>query len=236
LTLIVQWCASDRKVLLKSTRAALKKFQELQPTEQQPKTVVTLLNFTQLCYDYDVSTQPVSVHLPLSRMISGLLLSLPKHGLEWDCSEMTLELKPTLLQLMEAPLRLQVLMAQVQAGMWRHNGYSLINQLYFYQNVRCRTEMYDRDIVLLQLSAALFDSPDSFLLACLHRFSLLSWAQADFDANQQQLAKQTTSSTKKSNAEEDGLRQTIFIAEEFLRLIIILSLERFTPGIGKVTF
>jgi E3 ubiquitin-protein ligase UBR2 len=234
LTLIVQWCASDRKVLLKSTRAALKKFQELQPTEQQPKTAVTLLNFTQLCYDYDVSTQPVSVHLPLSRMISGLLLSLPKHGLEWDCSEMTLELKPTLLQLMEAPLRLQVLMAQVQAGMWRHNGYSLINQLYFYQNVRCRTEMYDRDIVLLQLSAALFDSPDSFLLSCLHRFSLLSWAQADFDANQQQLAKQTTSSTKKSNAEEDGLRQTIFIAEEFLRLIIILSLERFTPGIGQV--
>ncbi|XP_057372526.1 E3 ubiquitin-protein ligase UBR2-like isoform X1 [Daphnia carinata] len=234
LTLIVQWCASDRKVLLKSTRAALKKFQELQPMEQQPKNAVTLLTFTQLCYDYDVSTQPISVHLPLSRMISGLLLALPKHGLDWNCSEMTLDSKPTLLQLMEAPLRLQVLMAQVQAGMWRHNGYSLINQLYFYQNVRCRTEMYDRDIVLLQLCAALFDSPDSFLLACLHRFNLLNWAKADFDANQQQLAKQTSSSTKKSNTEEDMLRQTIFIAEEFLRLIIILSLERFTPGIGQV--
>lgn len=118
--------------------------------------------------------------------------------------------------------------------MWRHNGYSLINQLYFYQNVRCRTEMYDRDIVLLQLSAALFESPNSFLLACLHRFNLLNWAQSDFDANQQLLAKQTSSSTKKSNTEEDILRQTIFIAEEFLRLIIILSLERFTPGIGQV--
>lgn len=234
LTLIVQWCASDRKVLLKSTRAALKKFQELQPMDQQPKNAVTLLNFTQLCYDYDVSSQPISVHLPLSRMISGLLLALPKHGLDWNCSEMALDSKPTLLQLMEAPLRLQVLMAQVQAGMWRHNGYSLINQLYFYQNVRCRTEMYDRDIVLLQLSAALFDSPNSFLLACLHRFNLLNWAQADFDANQQQLAKQISSSTKKSNTEEDMLRQTIFIAEEFLRLIIILSLERFTPGIGQV--
>lgn len=94
--------------------------------------------------------------------------------------------------------------------------------------------MYDRDIVLLQLSAALFDSPDSFLLACLHRFNLLNWAKADFDATQQQLAKQAQSSTKKSNAEEDGLRQTIFIAEEFLRLVIILGLERFTPGIGEV--
>lgn len=99
-------------------RAALKKFQKLQTdqqqADQQPKNPVTLLNFTQLCYDYDVSTQPVSVHLPLSRMISGLLLALPKHGLQWDCSEMELEDKPTLLQLMEAPLRLQVLMAQVR--------------------------------------------------------------------------------------------------------------------------
>jgi hypothetical protein len=101
LTLIFHWCASYRKVLLKSTREALKKFQELQPNKQQPKNAVTLLNFTHLFHDYDVSTQPVSVHLPLSRIISGLLLALPKHGLEWDCSEMTLEAKPTLLQLME---------------------------------------------------------------------------------------------------------------------------------------
>jgi hypothetical protein len=45
-----------------------------------------------------------------------------------------------------------------------------------------------------------------------------------------------TSSTKQSKAEEDGIRRTIFIAEEFPRLIIILSLERFTPGIGQVNF
>ena len=121
LTLIVQWCASDRKVLLKSTRAALKKFQEIQPADQNPKNTLRLLNCTQLCYDYDVSSQPVSVHLPLSRMISGLLLALPKHGLQWDCSEMTLDTKPTLLQLMEAPLRLQVLMAQVRFPLFEKN-------------------------------------------------------------------------------------------------------------------
>lgn len=118
--------------------------------------------------------------------------------------------------------------------MWRRNGYSLINQLYFYQNVRCRTEMYDRDIVLLQLCAALSVSPDSFLLACLHRFNLLGWASPDFDAAQQQLLKQSAATSKKSVAEEDSLRQTVCIAEEFLRLIIILALERFTPGIGQV--
>lgn len=150
---------------------------------------------------------------------------------------MMLEKKPTLLQLMEAPLRLQVLIAQVQAGMWRRNGYSLINQLYFYQNVRCRTEMYDRDIVLLQLCAALMESPDCFVLACLHRFNLVNWASADYDATQQQLLlrlQQQPPSSKKSNVEEDALRQTICISEEFLRLLIILVLERFTPGIGQV--
>ena len=260
LTLIVQWCASDRKVILKSTRAALRKFQELQPTDQLlPKTCVTQLDTTQLCYDFDVASQPISVHLPLSRMISGLLLALPRHGLDWHCSELVLDegSKPSLLQLMESPMRLQVLIAQVQAGMWRRNGYSLINQIYFYQNVRCRTEMFDRDVVLLQLCAALMQSPDAFLVACLHRFNLLNWAKADFDQAQQIALSKPSSSVstatnpstsnstataamipptgvaKKSNAEEDTLRQTVCIAEEFLRMVIILAQERFTPGIGQ---
>ena len=94
-------------------RAALKKFQEIQPANQSPTFSASLLECTQSCYEFDVSSQPVSVHLPLSRMISGLLLALPKHGLLWDCSELDLETKPSLLQLMETPLRLQVLIAQV---------------------------------------------------------------------------------------------------------------------------
>ena len=117
--------------------------------------------------------------------------------------------------------------------MWRRNGYSLINQLYFYQNVRCRTEMYDRDIVLLQMCAALMDA-DMFLLAALHRFNLTNWAKEDFDLQQQRLLKQQPPS-KKGNADEDSLRHTMSIAEEFLRMIIVLVSERFTPGIGNVT-
>lgn len=92
----------------------MRKFQELQPSEHQPNAQASLLGYAQSCYEFDVATQPVSVHLPLSRLISGLLLALPKHGLSWDCSEMVLDAKPTLLQLMESPLRLQVLMAQAR--------------------------------------------------------------------------------------------------------------------------
>ena len=55
-------------------------------------------------------------------------------------------------ELIEPSLRVQVMIAQSQAGMWRRNGYSLLNQIYFYRNVRCQTEMYDKDIVMLQVS------------------------------------------------------------------------------------
>lgn len=43
------------------------------------------------------------------------------------------------------------MIAQVHAGMWRRNGFALLNQLYFYHNVKCRAEMLDRDIVMLQV-------------------------------------------------------------------------------------
>ncbi|CAJ0921755.1 unnamed protein product [Ranitomeya imitator] len=58
------------------------------------------------------------------------------------------ELSPPML--IEHPLRCLVLCAQVHAGMWRRNGFSLVNQIYYYHNVKCRREMFDKDIVMLQ--------------------------------------------------------------------------------------
>lgn len=71
---------------------------------------------------------------------------------------------------------------QVHAGMWRRNGYSLLNQLYFYHNVKCRSEMMDRDILLLQLGASLIES-NEFLIHVLNKFNLMNWAHADFETN-----------------------------------------------------
>ena len=48
------------------------------------------------------------------------------------------------------------MIGQVHAGMWRRNGFALINQLYFYQNVKCRAEMLDRDVVMLQVNLQCF--------------------------------------------------------------------------------
>lgn len=116
----------------------------------------------------------------------------------------------------------QVMISQVHAGMWRRNGYSLLNQLYFYHNVKCRSEMMDRDIVLLQVAASLIES-NEFLIHLLNKFNLMNWAHSQFELN-----------TLK-NPEEDSMRQTISLVEEFLGLLVVLVGERYTPGVGKVT-
>jgi E3 ubiquitin-protein ligase UBR3 len=101
--------------------------------------------------DFDVSRQEVSYHIPLHRMLglllhkvlelysaqsAGLLirgegLSAANSGLLQGSRRLLAELFPARFQvpgfaaaLMEHPLRLQVLCAQVQAGMWRRNGHS----------------------------------------------------------------------------------------------------------------
>jgi len=128
----------------------------------------------------------------------------------------------SLIELMELPLRTLVMIAQYHAGMWRRNGYSLVNQVYFYHNVRLREEMYDRDILMLQYVAALIPA-DEFLVHVINKFGLfLVWSKDDYD-------------TVTRKPEEDYLRQTITLIEDFLYLLLVIVSERHTPGVGKVT-
>ncbi len=78
--------------------------------------------------------------------------------------------------LIEPSLRTQVMIAQTQATMWRRNGYSLLNQIYFYHNVKCRTEMFDKDITMLQAGGALIDAND-YIVHLLNKFGLLNWVK-----------------------------------------------------------
>ena len=113
-----------------------------------------------------------------------------------------------------------VLVAQASAGMWRRNGYSLANQIYFYQQPRCREEMLDKDIVMMQSCAAVMPA-DSFLIAMLNKFGLVSWADETFDATP-------------VRPEDDSIRQVMCLAEEFLYGLIVIVGERFYPGVGRV--
>lgn len=222
ISLALEWCGSDRIVLIKAFRLILKKLHELPSNDPGPAQVRELADHSASCLQYDVASEPVSIHLPLSRFLAGLFLHLEKHNLHFQSTELTIPTKPTPEQIIEPVLRTQAMIAQVHAGMWRRNGYSLLNQLYFYHNVKCRTEMLDRDIVLLQAGASLIES-NEFLIHILNKFNLINWANPDFEVN-----------TLK-NPEEDSTRQTINLVEEFLGLIIIIVGERYVPGIGHVS-
>ncbi|XP_025197910.1 E3 ubiquitin-protein ligase UBR2 [Melanaphis sacchari] len=223
ITKILLWCGSDSIVLKKVYRMTLKKIWENPILDPQRETVVKeLIDYKVTCIDYDVSTEAVSIHLPLSRFLAGLHLCLDRYGLSFDHSELqTTRQSPE--QIIEPVLRALVLISQVHAGMWRRNGYSLLNQIYLYHNSKCRVEMLDKDIVILQMGASLIDS-NEFLIHVLNKFNLLKWAQPNYELN------------LLNGSEDESIRQTISLVEEFLTLIITIVGERYTPGVGKVTF
>ena len=55
------------------------------------------------------------------------------------------------LKMIEYPLRALVLVAQVHAQMWKRNGYAILHQVTNYQEIRFVSEMFDRDILMLQV-------------------------------------------------------------------------------------
>ena len=222
ISLALEWCGSDKMVLIKAFRLVLKKLYEQPGNDTKRCQVRELANYSTSCIQYDVSSEPVSIHLPLSRFLAGLFIYLEQYDLHFQSPEFMIPTKPTPEQIIEPVLRAQAMISQVHSGMWRRNGYSLLNQLYFYHNVKCRTEMLDRDIILLQAGASLIEN-NEFLIHILNKFNLLNWADPEFEIN-----------TLK-NPEEDSIRQTINLVEEFLGLLNTIIGERYIPGVGKVT-
>ncbi|KAG8560948.1 hypothetical protein GDO81_015191 [Engystomops pustulosus] len=151
LMLIQEWCASNEDVLLKTYKDCHHGvLQCIKLVTAQQKTLVEMCGHSYQSYPFKVSRDPVSIHLPLSRMLAGLHSQLCKTGLITKLPEL---LSPNDFQvelLIESPLRCLVLAGQVAAEMWKRNGLTIISQVFYYQDVKCREEMYDKDIVMLQ--------------------------------------------------------------------------------------
>lgn len=223
ITLILDWCSTDKVVLVKVYRMVLASLCESEfIVSQATREVKELADHSAACLMYDVSAKHVSIHLPLSRFFAGLYLHLEKFGLNYDLGMGQGSSKPTPDLIIEPVLCTQTMIAQVHSGLWRRNGYSLLNQLYFYRNVRCRAEMLDRDIVVLQIGASLIES-NEFLIHVINKFNLISWAATDFEV------------TSLINPEEDSIRQVINMVDEMLETLIVIIGERYVPGIGVVT-
>lgn len=182
---------------------------------------------------YDVSRASVSIHLPLTRFAAALiveqLLRKPQ-----TCPYLA-KLKsnhddefPTMIEVMEPSLRTQVMIAQYRSGLWRRNGFSLVNQILYYHYIAIRKEMYDRDILVLQEGAAMCE-PNAFVIHLINKFNLFSWVTSDGPKSDGPL---DDNSLQKL---EDLITTCGSIADEFLGLLLIIIGERFSIGVGKVT-
>lgn len=108
ITLIIKWCGSDKVVLIKAFRATLNKLNECKLEGTQTNEVRELADHSATCIQFDVATQPVSIHLPLSRFLAGLYLHLGKYNLTFNSPEFQATVKPSPEQIIEPILRTQV--------------------------------------------------------------------------------------------------------------------------------
>ncbi|XP_041071122.1 E3 ubiquitin-protein ligase UBR2 isoform X2 [Carcharodon carcharias] len=226
ISMIQEWCASDERVLIEAYRKCLIVLLQCHsgPCDGEHPITLSMCGHTLESVQYRVSQHQVSIHLPVSRLFSGLHVLLSKTEVAYRFPELLplSELSPPLL--IEHPLHCMVLCAQVHAGMWRRNGFSLVNQIYYYHNVKCRVEMYDKDLIMLQAGASMMD-PNHFLMIMLCRFELYHiFNSPDYG--------------KRFNSEhtnKDVLQQNNTLIEEMLHLIMMVVGERYTAGVGHVS-
>ncbi|XP_075451842.1 E3 ubiquitin-protein ligase UBR2 isoform X1 [Ascaphus truei] len=226
ISMMQDWCSTDERVLIEAYKKCLIVLMHCHSgfTDGEQPITLSISGHTVETIRYCVSQEKVSIHLPVSRLLAGLHSLLSKSEVAYTLPEQLpfSELSPPML--IEHPLRCLVLCAQVHAGMWRRNGFSLVNQIYYYRNVKCRREMFDKDIVMLQAGACLMD-PNHFLMIMLSRFELYQiFSTPDYGKR-----------FRKESTNKDIVQQNNTLIEEMLHLIIMIVGERFCPGVGHVT-
>ncbi|ERE90618.1 E3 ubiquitin-protein ligase [Cricetulus griseus] len=226
ISMVQDWCALDEKVLIEAYKKCLAVLMQCHGgfTDGEQPITLSICGHSVETIRYCVSQEKVSIHLPISRLLAGLHVLLSKSEVAYKFPELLplSELSPPML--IEHPLRCLVLCAQVHAGMWRRNGFSLVNQIYYYHNVKCRREMFDKDIVMLQTGVSMMD-PNHFLMIMLSRFELYQiFSTPDYG---KRFSSEVT--------HKDMVQQNNTLIEEMLYLIIMLVGERFSPGVGQVS-
>jgi E3 ubiquitin-protein ligase UBR1 len=175
--------------------------------------------------DYVVAKEPMSFHHALHYTLSWLIdraRSMPRDHfldlLRFEYPELTYGLQQAipecqpdeyLLAMFDFPLRVNVWLAQMRAGIWVRNGITLRHQMTQYRSVSQRDVSYQRDIFLLQ-SALVLCKPSVFLATIIDRFGLIGWMSGQYSSEQ--------------HGFEDI--QAVDVVEDFVHLLIILLSDR----------
>ena len=124
---------------------------------------------------FRVSQQPVTLHIPLHRFVAFFASQVCR-----QCDSPLPEILPVqdspsfIRALVEHPLRIQVLLAQIRAGMWRLNGETMFRRGWFYRSAYFYDLGFDLDLFLLQCAAVLLPT-DELLLTLIDRFALVDY-------------------------------------------------------------
>ncbi|VDM51589.1 unnamed protein product [Angiostrongylus costaricensis] len=241
---VIAWTRADRTTHRAVFRICLESLTLHPPsTLEEPAgathTVVEVNGDSTVVIPFDVLRGAVSIHQPLWRLTAGLftaspnllhfLISLATTSLSDNEVYIRQLIRKMATTLYEMPLRVLVLCAQAHAQLWRRNGFSLVNQIHNYYSPLCRTEMFDRDLLMMQVGATI-RPPTDFLLHIICRFRLVQWADQSGDG-----ASKHPTPFGKMEPEETG-KIIVILAEEMLHLLIMIVGERYYPGVGKCTF
>ncbi|KAL6528691.1 hypothetical protein OROMI_029336 [Orobanche minor] len=173
---------------------------------------------------YDVSSQEISLHMPLHRFFSMTLGRALKEC--FGCASSACSADRLFLRygeflgyildgckpygfsafMMEHPLQIRVFCAQVNAGMWSRNGDAPILCSEWYRSVHWSEQGQELDLFLLQCCAALAP-PDLYVQRILERFGLSNYLS--------------------TNLERSSEHEPILVAEMLALLIQIVKERRF---------
>ncbi|KAJ3717872.1 hypothetical protein C8R42DRAFT_724075 [Lentinula raphanica] len=78
------------------------------------------------------------------------------------------------LTVVDFPLRVLAMIAQIRCGLWVRNGFAIRGQLLHYRDFMLRELCYDQDLFILQVALVILD-PNTVIVTILDRFGLLSF-------------------------------------------------------------
>ncbi|KAH9891170.1 hypothetical protein C8Q73DRAFT_703209 [Cubamyces lactineus] len=133
--------------------------------------------------DFDVMDGSISFHHSLQWLLAELFKHIdvldeqPLHAAGYDslrdvCMRHVSE--EALLTVIDYPLRVLAMIAQIRTGLWVRNGFAIRGQLLHYRDFMLRELCYDQDLFILQTALVVLD-PNTVFVSMLDRFQLLGY-------------------------------------------------------------
>jgi E3 ubiquitin-protein ligase UBR2 len=237
---LIEWCSSDKVVYFECYKYLLNAIHQVETNDSLFTYEYEKCKLSGTPYEiinYSILKQEVSIHAPLTRLFAAIYSHLSKFSLNFQ-SIMPLLQSSTLnnhlsslkhdlprqkiINLLEPSIRALVLVSQTNAGLWKRNGFALLSQVYFYSNIKCRQEMFDRDILCLQMGASMME-PNEFLVNLLSRYGLFAFfTEENFELPSESLP------------DDLKLEYLIPMSEDFLELLIQVISERYEPFLSQI--